>query len=64
MAIQGAFTIILNRNKNKVLLVRRRDIPIWDLPGGRLYNYETQEVCVVREAFEETGYNVRTASIT
>ncbi len=56
MITQGAFAIILNENKNRVLLVKRKDIPIWDLPGGRVDTYETPTDCVVREAIEETGY--------
>ena len=34
MMTEGAFTIILNEDKNKVLVFKRRDIPIWYLPGG------------------------------
>lgn len=56
MITQGAFTIILNESKNRVLLVKRKDIPIWDLPGGRVEDNETPTVCGVREAIEETGY--------
>lgn len=56
MITQGAFTIILNEDKNKVLLVKRKDIPVWDLPGGRLENNENLVECSVREIIEETGY--------
>jgi len=35
MRTQGAFTIILNEHKNKVLLVRRKRVPIWDSLGGK-----------------------------
>jgi hypothetical protein len=35
MGTQGAFTIILNEHKSKVLLVRMKKFPVWDLPGGK-----------------------------
>ena len=53
---QGAFTIILNETKNRVLLVKRKDIPIWNLPGGGVEKNERITDCAVREASEETGY--------
>lgn len=56
MNTQGAFAIILNKEKDKVLLVQRKDFPIWDLPGGRLEESETLQDCVIREVYEETGY--------
>ncbi len=31
---QGAFVIIQNDGR-EVLLVKRKDIPLWDLPGGQ-----------------------------
>lgn len=58
MKTQGAFVIVINE-KNKVLLTKRKDFPIWDLPGGRLEDNESLELCAVREAREETGYIVK-----
>ncbi|MGA4836172.1 NUDIX hydrolase [Bacillus velezensis] len=54
---QGAFVIIQNEGR-EILLVNRKDIPLWDLPGGRVAEGEIPEAAAVREAFEETGYNV------
>jgi len=49
----GVFAIILN--KNKILLCHRRDMDMWNLPGGRLENNETLIEGLKREVFEETG---------
>ena len=45
--------------KNKILLIKRRDIPVWVLPGGGLEANETPEEAACREAFEETGCSVQ-----
>lgn len=54
---QGAFVIIQNDGRD-ILLVKRKDVPLWDLPGGRIAEGETPEAAAIREACEETGYNV------
>jgi 8-oxo-dGTP diphosphatase len=41
--------------EGKILLVKRKDIPIWELPGGAIDNSETPEEAVLREIKEETG---------
>lgn len=53
MYTQGAFVIVLNESQ-QILLVKRKDVPLWDLPGGRVDPGES----AVREVLEETGYNV------
>jgi 8-oxo-dGTP diphosphatase len=55
---EGCFTIVFNK-EGKILLVKRKDYPIWDLPGGRLEEYETLENCAIRETEEETGYKTK-----
>lgn len=55
--MDGSFGIIFSENESKVLLVRRRDIPIWVLPGGGIEVEETSPLAVVREIFEETGFH-------
>lgn len=42
-------------NENKVLLQKRRDVPVWFLPGGGIDKGESPEKAVVREIYEETG---------
>jgi 8-oxo-dGTP pyrophosphatase MutT (NUDIX family) len=56
--MDGSFGIIFSENMKKALLIKRRDIPIWVLPGGGIEIGETPEQAVVREVFEETGYIV------
>jgi 8-oxo-dGTP diphosphatase len=40
---------------DKVLLVKRRDIPVWEIPGGSIDKNETSDQAVLREIKEETG---------
>jgi len=56
--MDGAFGIILKNKYKEALLVKRRDMPVWVLPGGGLEQGETPEQGVVREVYEETGYKV------
>jgi len=46
-------------NQGKLLLVKRRDVPVWVFPGGGIERGETPEKAVVRETLEESGYKVR-----
>ncbi len=47
--------IIFDDEKRKVLLIKRRDIPVWVLPGGGIDPDETPEAAAIREGQEETG---------
>ncbi|MGR3973553.1 MAG: NUDIX hydrolase [Candidatus Rhabdochlamydia sp.] len=42
-------------DQDKLLLVKRRDIPVWVLPGGGVDPGETPEEAAIREMKEETG---------
>ena len=56
MATTGCFAVI--EHNDSILLVKRRDVPLWDLPGGRANDGEAMPHCTQREAFEETGYHI------
>lgn len=51
--------IIFSPDRNSVLLIKRRDVPVWVLPGGGIDPAETPEHAVVREILEETGFTVK-----
>jgi ADP-ribose pyrophosphatase YjhB (NUDIX family) len=53
----GAFAIIFNENE-EVLLSHRRDMDIWNLPGGGVEPHEMPDEAVIREVKEETGMDV------
>lgn len=50
--------ILFNSDQSEVLLVKRRDMPVWVLPGGGVDAGETPAQAAIREALEETGYTV------
>ncbi len=54
--------IIIERD-GKVLLIDRSDGMGYTIPGGIVRYKETLEQCVLREAREETGYNVHMQGI-
>ena len=53
----GAFNVVICNQK--VLLVKRRDFPLWDLPGGVVESDELPSEASIREMYEETGYEVQ-----
>lgn len=49
--------VVFNEN-HEILLVKRRDVPIWVLPGGGIEVDESPQQAVIREVLEETGLKV------
>ena len=47
-----------------LLLIRRRDNGLWDLPGGATGPGERVEDAALRECHEETGLDLRGAGVT
>ncbi len=56
--LRGATGIVLDPDRQKILLIKRRDVPIWVPPGGGVERDEEPHQTVVREVFEESGYQV------
>jgi len=50
--------IVLSEDKKQVLLIKRRDVPVWVLPGGGVEEEESPEEAIIREMQEETGLTV------
>ncbi|MDP1706992.1 MAG: NUDIX domain-containing protein [bacterium] len=53
----GAFSIIID-DENKVLLCKRRDKDLWNLPGGRVEQGESPWAAAIREAHEEINVDI------
>lgn len=58
MVKQAVFGILFNEDRTKVLLIKRRDIPTWVIPGGGIDPGESPIDTVLREMKEETGFRV------
>ena len=58
MKIQSVAGIIFSSDRKKVLLIKRRDVPVWVLPGGGVEAKENTKEAILREMAEETGLTV------
>ena len=51
--------ILFSEDRSQILLIKRRDVPVWVLPGGGIDLGESPETAVIREMEEETGLKVK-----
>ncbi len=51
--------VVFSEDKTKILLTKRRDVPVWVLPGGGIDLGETPSHAAIRETKEETGFDVK-----
>jgi ADP-ribose pyrophosphatase YjhB (NUDIX family) len=59
----GSFAIVFD-DQGRVLLSHRRDLDLWNLPGGRVEVGELPDAAAVRETLEETGLEVEVERLT
>ncbi len=55
----AAIAVVFDEAKENFLLVKRRDVPVWVLPGGGIDDGEQPEEAAVREVREESGFEVK-----
>lgn len=55
----GVNTIVFDKIRKRILLVKRRDIPVWVLPGGGVERGESPKKAAIRETFEESGLLIK-----
>ncbi|MFE6073398.1 NUDIX hydrolase [Paenibacillus sp. NPDC057886] len=61
--VNVTYTLITDESKSKVLMVKNVGRSSWSLPGGAVEPYESLEQAAIREAKEETGFDVKVYGI-
>ncbi|MCG7409655.1 NUDIX hydrolase [Paenibacillus sp. ACRRX] len=61
--VNVVYALITDESKTKILMVKNKDNGGWTLPGGGVEDMESLEAAAVREAKEETGYDIRVFGI-
>jgi 8-oxo-dGTP pyrophosphatase MutT (NUDIX family) len=63
LLVLPAVTGIIRDRDNRILLVHQRDTDSWSTPGGSIDLHESPADAVVREVWEETGFEVEPVRI-
>lgn len=61
MVKHTSLAIIFDETRSKILLQKREDFRIWDIPGGMVEKGEDFASAAIRETYEETGLDVEVA---
>lgn len=61
--VDVAYALILDDTSSKILMVKNKGNASWSLPGGAVEKEETLDQAAIREAKEETGFDVRVHGI-
>ena len=61
--ITPAVSAIIRDGEERILFIRRRDNDEWAMPAGMMELDETVYDCLRREVGEETGLDVRSATL-
>ncbi|GAA4374390.1 NUDIX hydrolase [Nocardioides caricicola] len=59
----GGYAVIVRDDHVLLALWSEPEVPLWTLPGGGIDLHEALEDGVVREVFEETGYDVELGAL-
>ncbi len=57
--VESITGIVFSEDRQKILLIKRRDVPVWVLPGGGVEKGENPENALIREIQEETNLTVK-----
>lgn len=57
-SLKPAVAVAVFDEKDRLLLVKRRDSGFWSMPGGTMEMTESLELCAYREVREETGVDI------
>ena len=56
--IDSVVKIVILNNENEILILKRSDDEMWNLPGGHIKEEESEEEAAKREVFEETNLDI------